>query len=88
MMGCLLLRAETDWPKRILQVGLGAASLTKFWHRYRPDAHQTILEINPDVLAMAYASFQSCRTIRRALRFTSRTRLCGWPKRAARNSIT
>lgn len=58
MMGCLLLRAETDWPKRILQVGLGAASLTKFWHRYRPDAHQTILEINPDVLAMAYASFK------------------------------
>jgi spermidine synthase len=58
MMGCLLLRSDDAWPARILQVGLGAASLTKFWHRHRPEAHQTILEINHDVVAMAYASFK------------------------------
>ncbi len=58
MAGCLLLRPEPDWPRRVLQVGLGAASLAKFWHRHRPQAHQTILEINPDVVSMAYAAFK------------------------------
>ncbi len=58
MVGCLLLRADDLWPTRILQVGLGAASLTKFWHRHRPESHQNILEINPDVLSMAYAAFK------------------------------
>ncbi len=58
MMGCLLLRAESDWPKKILQVGMGAASLTKFWHRYFPNTLQTIVEINPAVVAMAYQSFK------------------------------
>lgn len=58
MMGCLLLRADSDWPKKILQIGLGAASLTKFWHRYFPNTHQTIIEINPAVVAMAYQSFK------------------------------
>ena len=61
MMGCLLLRTDAEWPKRIVQVGLGAASLTKFWHRHRPGAQQTILEINPAVVAMAYASFKMPR---------------------------
>ncbi|MBL8520456.1 MAG: fused MFS/spermidine synthase [Betaproteobacteria bacterium] len=58
MMGCLLLRTEADWPGRVLQVGLGAASLTKFWHRHRPQTLQTVLEINPGVVAMAYAAFR------------------------------
>jgi spermidine synthase len=58
MMACLLLRGDEDWPKNILQIGLGAASLTKFWHRYFPDATQTIIEINPAVVAMAYQSFK------------------------------
>ena len=58
MMGCLLLRADSDWPKKILQVGMGAASLTKFWHRYFPNTLQTIVEINPAVVAMAYQSFK------------------------------
>lgn len=58
MMACLLLRTDDDWPKRVLQVGLGAASLTKFWHRYFPQTMQTILEINPAVVAMAYQSFK------------------------------
>ena len=58
MAACLLLRPETDWPKRVLQVGLGAASLTKFWQRHRPRAKQTIVEINPAVVAMAEQSFK------------------------------
>lgn len=58
MAACLLLRPDADWPKRILQVGLGAASLAKFWYRHRPEAHQTILEINPAVVATAYQAFK------------------------------
>jgi spermidine synthase len=58
MMACVLLRGDESWPKNILQIGLGAASLTKFWHRYFPDAMQTIIEINPAVVAMAYQSFK------------------------------
>ena len=58
MMGCLLLRSDSDWPQAVLQVGMGAASLTKFWHRYFPNTAQTIIEINPAVVAMAYQSFK------------------------------
>ena len=58
MAACLLLRPESDWPRRVLQVGLGAASLTRFWQRYRPVAKQTIVEINPAVVAMAEQSFK------------------------------
>jgi spermidine synthase len=58
MMACVLLRGDEDWPKAVLQIGLGAASLTKFWHRYFPDTKQTIIEINPAVVAMAYQSFK------------------------------
>ncbi|MEQ1516944.1 MAG: fused MFS/spermidine synthase [Usitatibacteraceae bacterium] len=58
MAACLLLRPDADWPKRILQIGLGAASLTKFWYRQRPEAKQTIIEINPAVVAMAQQSFK------------------------------
>ncbi len=69
MMTCLLFRrelnpaqntvkADAGWPKNVLQIGLGAASLTKFWHRYFPHTSQTIVEINPGVVAMAYQSFK------------------------------
>jgi spermidine synthase len=58
MMACLLLRTDGDWPKRVLQIGLGAASLTKFWYRYRPNTVQTIIEVNPAVVAMAYQAFK------------------------------
>jgi spermidine synthase len=58
MMGCLLLRPDEAWPSTVLQVGLGAASLTKFIHRHRPEALQTILEINPAVVAMARQRFK------------------------------
>ncbi len=66
MAACLLLRPDSDWPKRILQVGLGAASLTKFWQRHRPMAKQTIIEINPAVVAMAEQSFKLPRAPTRA----------------------
>jgi spermidine synthase len=58
MMACLLLRSDGDWPKRVLQIGLGAASLAKFWYRYRPETKQTIVELNPAVVAMAYQAFK------------------------------
>ncbi len=65
MAACLLLRPESDWPKRVLQVGLGAASLTRFWQRHRPLAKQTIVEINPAVVAMAEQSFKLPRAAAR-----------------------
>ena len=58
MAACLLLRPDADWPRQILQVGLGAASLAKFWYRQRPEAKQTIVEINPAVVFMAQQSFK------------------------------
>lgn len=58
MMACLLLHSDGEWPRRVLQVGLGAASLTKFWHRHRPATRQTIVELNPAVVAMAHQAFK------------------------------
>ena len=58
MAACLLLRPDSDWPARILQIGLGAASLTKFWYRHRPEAKQTVVEINPAVVFIAQQSFK------------------------------
>ena len=58
MAACLLLRPDDEWPKRVLQVGLGAGSLTKFWYRHRPETKQTIVEINPAVVFMAQQSFK------------------------------
>ncbi len=58
MMGCLLLRPAVHWPRTVLQVGLGAASITKWWYRHFPDTHQTVVELNPNVVNMAYAQFK------------------------------
>jgi spermidine synthase len=58
MMLALALRADEDWPRTVLQVGLGAASLTKFIYRHRPQARQTIVEINPGVVAVARQVFK------------------------------
>ncbi len=65
MAACLLLRSDGDWPRRVLQVGLGAASLTKFWQRHRPGAAQTVVEINPAIVAMAEQSFRLPRATAR-----------------------
>jgi spermidine synthase len=58
MMTALLLRNERGWPSQALQIGLGAASLTKFLHRHRPATQQTVVEIDPRVVAAARQFFR------------------------------
>ena len=53
-----LLLHEADWPRRVLQIGLGAASVTKFLWRYRPHARITVVEIEPRVTAAARQFFK------------------------------
>ncbi len=55
MMTSLLLR---DPPKKVLLIGLGAASLTKFLYRHYPLAHLTVVEIEPAVVAAARQFFK------------------------------
>ncbi len=57
MMVPLLLHGD-DWPRRVLQIGLGAASVTKFLYRYRPQARITVVEIEPRVEAAARQFFK------------------------------
>jgi spermidine synthase len=57
MMTPLLLHGD-DWPRRVLQIGLGAASVTKFLYRYRPQAKLTVIEIDPRVEAAARQFFK------------------------------
>jgi spermidine synthase len=58
MMAALLLRPDPDWPRSALLIGLGAGSLTKFLHRYRPAARITVVEIEPDVIHVARQQFK------------------------------
>lgn len=58
MMASLLLHDDARWPRKVLLIGLGAASLTKFLYRYRPLAHLTIVEIEPGVVAAARQFFK------------------------------
>lgn len=55
MMMSLLLR---DAPKKVLLIGLGAASLVKFLYRHYPLAHLTVVEIEPAVVAAARQFFK------------------------------
>jgi spermidine synthase len=55
MMASLLLR---DAPSKVLLIGLGAASLTKFLYRHYPLAHLTVVEIEPAVVAAARQFFK------------------------------
>jgi spermidine synthase len=57
LMFPLLLHGPA-WPRRVLQVGLGAASVTKFLHRHRPEAKVTVVEIDPDVVHAARLHFR------------------------------
>lgn len=50
-----LLFLET--PKRVVQLGLGAAALTKFAHRYLPNARVEAVELNPAVVVAARTMF-------------------------------
>lgn len=49
MMGFLLLRPQA---RRIAMVGLGGGSLAKFCYRQLSNSHMTVLEINPQVIAL------------------------------------
>jgi spermidine synthase len=55
MMSSLLLR---DPPRKVLLIGLGAASLTKFLYRHFPHAQLTVIEIEPSVIAAARQFFK------------------------------
>ncbi len=58
MMAALLLRPDTDWPRAVLLIGLGAGSLTKFLHRHRPTAQLTVVEIDAEVVDVARQHFK------------------------------
>lgn len=62
MLFGLLLRegfdSEAKWPKRILLVGLGAGSLTKFCYWKLPQARVTTVEIDASVWAAASYHFK------------------------------
>ncbi|MCX4165403.1 MULTISPECIES: spermidine synthase [Paraburkholderia] len=51
-----LLFLET--PRRIVQLGLGAAALTKFAHRFLKRAHVEAVELNPAVVVAARTMFE------------------------------
>ena len=58
MMLPLLLRRAREWPRSVLQVGLGAASITRFLHRHYPAARVVVVEIDPRVVATAREFFR------------------------------
>ena len=58
MMASLLLREESRFPRKVLLIGLGAASLTKFLYRHYPLAKLTVVEIEAGVIAAARQFFK------------------------------
>jgi len=58
MMMALLLRPAKRWPKRVLLIGLGAASLVKFLYRNRPSSMLTVVEIDAAVVRAAVQFFR------------------------------
>lgn len=58
MMANLLLRNDARFPRKVLLIGLGAASLTKFLYRYYPLTKLTVVEIEPRVVAAAQQFFK------------------------------
>ena len=55
MMAPALLLPE---PRNVLQLGLGAAALTKFCWRHLPESEITVVEISPEVVAAARQWFK------------------------------
>lgn len=49
MMAALLFNPK---PQKILMVGLGGGSLVKFCYKHLTNAHMTVVEINPHVIAL------------------------------------
>jgi spermidine synthase len=58
MMMPLLLRPTSRWPRSVLLIGLGAASMTKFLYRNRPRSVLTVVEIDAAVVAAATQFFK------------------------------
>jgi spermidine synthase len=58
MMSSLLMRDDSHFPRKVLLIGLGAASLTKFMYRHFPLAKLTVVEIEPSVVAAARQFFK------------------------------
>ncbi len=58
MMAGLLLRPRSEWPKKILMIGLGAGSLARYAYRYLPESKITVVEINPQVEWIAREYFK------------------------------
>jgi spermidine synthase len=58
MMAGLLMREEKLWPRRILLIGLGAASLTKFCYWKLPQSRLTVVEIDERVVSAAQQFFK------------------------------
>jgi spermidine synthase len=58
MMASLLMRDDSRFPRKVLLIGLGAASLTKFLYRNYPLAKLTVVEIEPRVVAAARQFFK------------------------------
>lgn len=57
LMFPLLLRGE-GWPASVLQIGLGAASVTRWLHRHRPESRLTVVEISSEVVSAARQFFK------------------------------
>jgi spermidine synthase len=53
-----MLRDDSRFPRKVLLIGLGAASLLKFLYRHYPLAKLTVVEIEPDVVAAARQFFK------------------------------
>jgi spermidine synthase len=58
MMASLLMREDSRFPRKVLLIGLGAASITKFLYRNFPLAKLTVVEIEPRVVAAARQFFK------------------------------
>lgn len=81
MMAWLML---LDPPAEILQLGLGAAALTRFCHRRMSESRITVVEIDPDVVRVAHDWFalpepdeRLTITVGDAARFVSQRALSG-----------
>ena len=53
-----VLREDSRFPRKVLLIGLGAASLTKFLYRHYPLAKLTVVEIEAGVVAAARQFFK------------------------------
>lgn len=57
-MAAGLLFRDPPWPRRVLQIGLGAGSLAKFFHKNVPHCKLTVVEIDPRMVGVAMTQFK------------------------------